>query len=216
MDFIAVDVIHHTSCILKVVSCQQVLDPDLLRNMLKTAFQPPGVSKAIEKAMAKMPAELQHPFEDLLTFAHELDESDLDAIVGDFTALCKQFKTKIPKAIAQLKKSSEGRIQKSLSNFGAMPEMPEFDFPGDILKSIDPLEILAQLGTKIPPPFDAVSPAHLFVHCFNRPIDQPLIFSINYRHMARHLNLLNLLRYFPWSSASRTAICREVSLIPLF
>lgn len=158
--------IHHTSCILKLVSCQQVLDPDLLRNMLKTAFQPPGVSKAIEKAMAKMPAELQHPFEDLLTFAHELDESDLDAIVGDFTALCKQFKTKIPKAIAQLKKSSR-QNSKSLSvvaeNFGAMPEMPEFDFPGDILKSIDPLEILAQLGTKIPPPFDAVSPAHLFV-----------------------------------------------------
>jgi len=132
--------------------------------MLKTAFQPPGVSKAIKKAMAKMPAELQHPFEDLLTFAHELDESDLDAIVGDFTALCKQFKTKIPKAIAQLKKSSR-QNSKSLSvvakNFGAMPEMPEmpeFDFPGDILKSIDPLEILTQLGTKIPPPFDAVSP----------------------------------------------------------
>ena len=60
----------------------QVLNPDMLRKMLKTAFQPVAVSNAIKAAMKKMPAELQHPFEDFLTFANELDEADLDAIVG--------------------------------------------------------------------------------------------------------------------------------------
>lgn len=65
----------------------EVLNPEMLRKMLKTAFQPPGVKRAIQNITKKMPEELQHPFEDLLTFSDELDQSDLAAIVKDFVAV---------------------------------------------------------------------------------------------------------------------------------
>jgi len=101
-----------------------------------------AVSQVIEDAMQRMPKELQHPFEDFLIFAHELDESDLDAIVADFVALVKQFKEKLPKKVAELR-------EKGI-------DVPDFNFPGDVLKAspIDPLIILKELGNTIPAPFD--------------------------------------------------------------
>ena len=100
------------------------------------------MSQVIEDAMQRMPKELQHPFEDFLIFAHELDESDLDAIVADFVALVKQFKEKLPKKVAELR-------EKGI-------DVPDFNFPGDVLKAspIDPLIILKELGNTIPAPFD--------------------------------------------------------------
>ena len=154
-----------------LISCLEVLNPDMLRKMLKTAFQPAGVKMAIQKAMEKMPAELQHPFEDLLAFADELDMNDLDAIVADFVALCKQFKVKIPKKLAELRAKAEKKGQEVVSgssfgssgaemslivagsNLGSV-DIPDFNFPGDILTSIDPMEILSLLASEIPPPFD--------------------------------------------------------------
>ena len=71
-----------------------------------------AVSQVIEDAMQRMPKELQHPFEDFLIFAHELDESDLDAIVADFVALVKQFKEKLPKKAAELKSTEATWLEK--------------------------------------------------------------------------------------------------------
>ena len=120
------------------------------------------MSRAIETAMERMPKELQHPFEDFLIFARELDESDLDAIVGDFVALVKQFKVKLPKKMAELREQGKAKIREtgndlqiSVSSFGAADDFNfDFDFPGDVLKSIDPLAILKEFGSKIPAPFD--------------------------------------------------------------
>jgi hypothetical protein len=97
------------------------INPDMLRKMLKTAFQPPAVRKTIEKTRAKMPEELKHPFDDLLVFADELDMNDLDAIVLDFVALCNQFKTKVPKKLAELREKArkEGQAIVSGSSFGS-------------------------------------------------------------------------------------------------
>lgn len=146
----------------------------MLRKMLKAAFQPQGVRRAIERMMAKMPEELQYPFEDFLVFIGELDESDLDAIVSDFAALVKQFKLKIPRKLAELKAKAakdEERLV-SGSSFGTRPleravtvsgsqlgtvgasSMPDFNFPGDFLTSVDPMDILNMLGENVPPPFD--------------------------------------------------------------
>ena len=120
----------------------------------------PAVTRAIESTMKRMPEELQHPFEDFLIFARELDASDLDAIVADFVALVKQFKVKVPKQLAELREKGKTRIREtgndlqiSGSNFGAADDF-DFDFPGDILKSVDALSILKELGNKIPAPFD--------------------------------------------------------------
>ena len=118
------------------------------------------MTRAIESTMKRMPEELQHPFEDFLIFARELDASDLDAIVADFVALVKQFKVKVPKQLAELREKGKTRIREtgndlqiSGSNFGAADDF-DFDFPGDILKSVDALSILKELGNKIPAPFD--------------------------------------------------------------
>ena len=171
------------ACMCVFVSCLEVLNPDMLRKMLKMAFQPAGVQRAIEKMMAKMPEELQHPFEDFLVFIHELDENDLGAIVSDFAALVKQFKTKIPKKLAEMadqaaKKGESIResasesvsgssfgthevemaVMVSGSKLGTTPapslSIPDFKFPGDFLTSVDPMDILSMLGDNVPPPFD--------------------------------------------------------------
>jgi len=134
-----------------LIGALEVLDPELLRNMLKTAFQPPGVKKAIQAMMATMPDELMHPFEDFLTFIDELDASDLDAIVGDFCALVKQFKVKIPKKLTEMRDNAAKKATEAVS--GAL-DIPDFNFPGDFLQALDPIDILTMLGQKVPPPFD--------------------------------------------------------------
>jgi len=149
----------------------QVLDPDMLRRMLKMTFQPPGVERAIKMVMKKFPEDLQHPFEDLISFARELDEKDLDAIVGDFVALVKQFRVKMPRRIEALKKQASQRtrsLKKQASaqitggSFGTADEsaepndIPQFNFPGDLLACIDPIDILQEMSSKIPAPFDMV------------------------------------------------------------
>ena len=60
--------------------------------------------------------------------------------------MTKQFKVKIPKALEELKKKAKDNVE----------EFVGFNFPGDILKSVDPLEILAMLGSEIPAPLDTV------------------------------------------------------------
>ena len=157
-----------------LISCLELLDPELLRNMLKAAFQPPAVTQAIKTMMGKMPEELQHPFEDFLEFINELDASDLDAIVSDFAALVKQFKVKIPKQLAQMREKAAKQVKETVagsgfgaagremqvimvsgSSLGSIPEgIPDFSFPGDFLASINPIDILAMLGEKVPAPFD--------------------------------------------------------------
>ena len=67
--------------------------------------------------MQRMPEELQHPFEDFLIFARELDESDLDAIVADFVALVKQFKVKLPKKVAELREKGKQGSERLATTF---------------------------------------------------------------------------------------------------
>jgi hypothetical protein len=49
-----------------------------------------------------------------LTFANELDENDLDAIVSDFVSLVKTFKIKLPAALKKLAKNAKNQIENQM------------------------------------------------------------------------------------------------------
>ena len=131
------DAVRLVMCSPALINCLMILSPDCLRNVMKMTFKPQSVQDAVQRAMKQMPAEMQHLFEDILAFANELDDGDLTILVQDFAALVNNFKVQIPKG---LKKMQSGVLA--------------FDFPGDILKSIDPVDILSELAQAVPTPFD--------------------------------------------------------------
>ena len=123
-----------------LLGCLASANPDVLRILLRQAFQPPAVQQAIRASKQKVPTDLHYKFEALLTFINELDENDLDVILLDFGSLVNSFKFRTPETSVK-----------------DMPGIPAFYFPGSILNSVDPIDILNVLGTEIPAPFDQVS-----------------------------------------------------------
>ena len=124
----AVALVMSSTGVLKLVS---KFDKELPRDVLKKVLTKQEVTDAIELCKSKMPTpELQEPFKKLQDFCQNLD-ADVDTLLQQADDVFTCFKSC---ADALAKKS--------------------FKFPQDILKQVDPEEVLQALASKIPAPMD--------------------------------------------------------------
>ena len=106
------------------------LDPKLPRSILKEALQHAGFTAGLQKMHSKLPANAQSPIEALQSLSQDL-EGGVDEMMqklGDVVVECKE----------------------------ALAQRPEFKFPQDLIKFVDPTRILEMIGKKMPTPLDEV------------------------------------------------------------
>ena len=113
-----------SAAVLKVTSR---FDPEMPRNILKKVLQNTGLQSAIEKMLAKLPADLHSPLQALQSLSQNL-EGELDEIMERFEGVMEECKR-------------------------VFAQRPDIQFPQDLIKSVDPVSILALIGETIPPPF---------------------------------------------------------------
>jgi uncharacterized protein YfcZ (UPF0381/DUF406 family) len=111
-----------------VLKLVKKFDIEMPRNMLKKLLLSNEVKAAIERYKAAMPQNLHAPFAQLQQFSQQLD-GDMDAIFQQFQEVVSSFKVfDVPGS--------------------------NFKFPEDLLKAVNPINVLEMLGEKIPPPMD--------------------------------------------------------------
>ena len=106
-------------------------DKELPRTTLKNIFQTDAMNETLDKAKSKMESEeLKAPFNALQEFVKNGLDDGIPEMMEKLTGVLEGFKV-----------------------FEAPGSL--FKFPGDLLKSVDPLEILKAIGEKIPPPLNS-------------------------------------------------------------
>ena len=121
----ALAVVMSSAAVLKVTAR---LDPEMPRNILKKVLQNVDFIAAVQKMRSKLPVNMQSPLETLQSLSQDL-EGDMDEMMeklGGVMVECKE----------------------------AFAQRPDIKFPQDLIKSVDPIPILAMIGEKIPPPLD--------------------------------------------------------------
>lgn len=103
------------------------MDVSMPRDILKKILQNDALQASIESALSGMQENLREPLEMLQKFAQNLD-GDMDEIMLDLNDILKSMKV-----------------------YAAAPNI-DFSFPMDLVKGIDPIDILKTIGDKLPAP----------------------------------------------------------------
>eukprot|EP00802_Teleaulax_amphioxeia_P003565 Tamp_03568.p1 GENE.Tamp_03568~~Tamp_03568.p1 ORF type:complete len:1036 (-),score=260.28 Tamp_03568:551-3568(-) len=121
----ALAVVMSSAAVLKATS---KFDPEMPRNVLKKVLQSTGFQSALQQMASKLPANLQSPLQALQSLSQDLqgDTEEMMEKLGGVMVECKE----------------------------AFVQRPDIKFPQDLIKSVDPIPILAMIGEKIPPPLD--------------------------------------------------------------
>ena len=113
----ALAVVMSSTAVLKVTAR---FDPEMPRNILKKVLQNAGFTAAVQKMLSKLPANMQSPLKALQSLSQDL-EGDMDEMMG-----------KLGGVMVECKEAFEQR--------------PDIKFPQDLIKSVDPISILAMIG----------------------------------------------------------------------
>ena len=119
----ALAVVMSSAAVLKVTA---KFDPEMPRNILKKVLQNAGFTAAVQKMRSKLPVNMQSPLEALQSLSQDL-EGDMDEMMEKLQGVMMECK----EAFAQHK---------------------DIKFPQDLIKSVDPISILAMIGEKMPGP----------------------------------------------------------------
>jgi len=119
----ALAVVMSSAAVLKVTA---KFDPEMPRNILKKVLQNAGFTAAVQKMLSKLPANMQSPLKALQSLSQDL-EGDMDEMMEKLQGVMMECK----EAFAQHK---------------------DIKFPQDLIKSVDPISILAMIGEKMPGP----------------------------------------------------------------
>jgi len=103
------------------------MDVSMPRDILKKILQNDALQASIDSALSSMQGHLREPLEMLQKFAQNLD-GNMDEIMLDLNDILKSMKV-----------------------YAAAPNI-DFSFPMDLVKGIDPIDILKTIGDKLPAP----------------------------------------------------------------
>eukprot|EP00802_Teleaulax_amphioxeia_P007136 Tamp_07142.p1 GENE.Tamp_07142~~Tamp_07142.p1 ORF type:complete len:715 (+),score=161.30 Tamp_07142:261-2147(+) len=119
----ALAVVMSSAAVLKATS---KFDPEMPRNVLKKVLQSTGFQSALHQMASKPPVNLQSPLQALQSLSQDL-EGDTDEMMEKLQGVMMECKE-------------------------AFAEHKDIQFPQDLIKSVDPISILAMIGEKMPGP----------------------------------------------------------------